>query len=150
MVVRIVDKCPDPNCGIDLGGAPAKALMGDKPGRYSGEWRFVPCEGHAGASDGKPTLWVKEGTNAWWSIVQVRNPSERIVSMRIRKAGASAWTEMEWAAEAENFYHVPASALQDSAGYEVEAVMPHGRYALACKGTALAREKASLPLAAAP
>jgi hypothetical protein len=51
-VVRIVDKCPDDFCGIDLGGAPAGALMGDKPGRYAGEWSFIPCDGHPGVSDG--------------------------------------------------------------------------------------------------
>jgi hypothetical protein len=150
VVVRIVDKCPDANCGIDLGGAPAKTLMADKPGRYSGEWRFVPCDGHPGASDGAPTLQVKDGSNAWWSIVQVRNPSERILSMRIRKAGTAAWTDLEWAAEAENFYHVPAAALQDEGDYEVEAAMPHGRYALKCKGTALAQAKSSLALASVP
>ena len=29
--VRIVDKCPDDHCGIDLGGAPAAVIMGAAP-----------------------------------------------------------------------------------------------------------------------
>lgn len=149
-VVRIVDKCPDANCGIDLGGAPAKELMGDKPGRYSGEWTFVSCDGHPGVSDGDPALFVKDGTNAWWSLVQVRNPAERIISMRIRATAATAWTEMEWASEAENFFHVPERVLGDTAQYEVQAFLPHGSpYSLRCRGTALAQAKASFPLSRA-
>lgn len=149
-VVRIVDKCPDGNCGIDLGGAPAQALMGDKPGRYSGEWRYVPCDGHPGVSDGDPALHVKEGSNPWWCLVQVRNASARIVAMRVRAAGsAGAWTDLPWAAEAENFFKVPTSVLQDAGDYDLEAVVPGGKaYTLRCKGSALAAEKAALALKA--
>lgn len=151
-VVRIVDKCPDGHCGIDLGGAPALALMGDKPGRYSGEWRFVSCEGHAGVSDGPPELFVKDGSNPYWSLVQVRNPVERILSMRVKRAGTiGVWTELGWATEAENFFKVPTTVLQDSADYDLEAALPHGRlYALRCKGSALAVAGAALPLAIGP
>jgi hypothetical protein len=150
-IVRIVDKCPDANCGIDLGGAPARALMGDKPGRYAGEWRFVSCDGHPGVSDGEPALFVKEGTNPWWSRVQVRNPAERITGMRIRKLSGSAWTELAWAAEAENFFAVPDEVLADTAGYEVQAILPHGApYSLRCQGTALAVPEAALALTRAP
>lgn len=149
-VVRIVDKCPDANCGVDLGGAPARSLMGGKPGRYAGEWRFVSCDGHADVSDGPPALWVKDGSNAWWSLVQVRNPAERILSMRIRKAGEPDWMEMAWADEAENFFCVPAAALQDGSDYEVEAAMPHGAYTLRCPGAALAAAEALFDLSPSP
>jgi expansin (peptidoglycan-binding protein) len=147
-VVRIVDKCPDGHCGIDLGGGPASELMGDKPGRYSGEWRFVPCEGHKGVSDGETALHVKEGSNPWWSLVQVRNASERILAMKVRVAGSgAAWTELAWATEAENFFKVPVAVLQSPDEYELRAELPHGRaYALRCKGSALAAAGASLPL----
>jgi expansin (peptidoglycan-binding protein) len=138
-VARIVDKCPDAYCGIDLGGAPARDLMGERPGRYSGAWRFVPCDGHAGVSDGPPVLFVKDGANAYWSLVQVRNPSERILGMRMRKAGTLPWTDLAWAAEAENFYHIPAGILQDAGEYELEAILPHGEpYGLRLKGSDLA------------
>jgi len=45
-VVRIMDKCPDGFCGIDLGGDATAAVMADYPGRYAGRWKWVPCTGH--------------------------------------------------------------------------------------------------------
>lgn len=106
IVVRIVDKCPDTYCGVDLGGNPAKELMGSQPGRYNGKWEWVDCEGAPGVSDGEPALYVKEGSNAWWSIVQVRNGPSAVVSM--------SWEggEFSWASEAENFYKVPEEVLK--------------------------------------
>jgi expansin (peptidoglycan-binding protein) len=150
-VVRIVDKCPDDFCGIDLGGAPAGALMGDKPGRYSGEWSFVSCDVHPGVSDGTPSLFIKEGSNAFWSLVQVRDASERILGIRYRRTGSAPWSDMEWATEAENFYHVPAAVLADSAAYDLKVDLPHGPgYLLQCRGSALAAAGTSLPLTAVP
>lgn len=150
-VVRIVDKCPDDFCGIDLGGTPAGVLMGNKPGRYSGEWNFVSCEGHPGVSDGAPSLFIKEGSNAFWSLIQVRNPSERIMGIRCRRSGAPAWTDLEWATEAENFFRVPVSALADSAAYDCEIELPDGPgYVWHGSGQALAAAGASLPLSPAP
>lgn len=114
-VVRIVDKCPDGQCGIDLGGAPATDLMGTQPGRYSGQWRFVSCLGLPGVSDGAPSLFVKEGSSVWWSLVQVRNPESAITTMRLRSApGSAAWDTLPWATEAENFFKVPAKVFRDT------------------------------------
>ncbi|MBW8888242.1 MAG: hypothetical protein JF616_10845 [Fibrobacteres bacterium] len=150
-VVRIVDKCPDANCGIDLGGTPAGILMGDKPGRYAGEWTFVSCDGHPDASDGPPSLFIKAGSNAYWSLIQVRNPAQRILGIRCRRSGSTAWTDLAWATEAENFFHVPVSVLADSSVYDLEVDMPHAAgYSLRCPGSALAAEKTSLPLVPAP
>lgn len=122
-VARIVDKCPDGNCGIDLGGAPATDLMGAQAGRYSGSWRFVSCLGETGVFDGPAVLHVKGGSNAWWSLVQVRNPTSAILGMRLRPASASAtWDTLAWATEAENFFKVPTSILFDSmTTYAMEA-----------------------------
>ena len=36
VTVRITDRCPDANCGVDLGGAPASDIMGIQVGRYYG------------------------------------------------------------------------------------------------------------------
>jgi len=119
-VARIVDKCPDDHCGIDLGGAPATDIMEALPGRYSGSWSFVPCEGLAGVSDGPRSLWVKEGSSASWSLVQVRDPLSAVDSLRMRPPGG-AWTSLAWATEAENFFKVPVELLQDSsANLQVE------------------------------
>lgn len=153
-VVRIMDKCPDGFCGIDLGGAPARQLMETRAGRYSGEWAWVSCEGQAGVSDGPPTLFVKEGSNPFWSLVQVRNPAERIVGIRLSPAAQSEdpeWIDLAWASEAENFFKVPAGVLQDTGTYDLEARMPSGAgYAIQLKGSELAVEKSSIPLAASP
>lgn len=119
--VRIVDKCPDGYCGIDLGGAPATELMGIQAGRYAGQWKSIPCEGVEGVSDGPTVLHVKEGSNRWWSLVQVRNPPTAVAGIRLRaeRAGAT-WTDLAWAIEAENFFKVPESILQDSVPYDLE------------------------------
>jgi expansin (peptidoglycan-binding protein) len=114
-VARIVDKCPDGNCGIDLGGAPATELMGAQAGRYSGSWRFVSCVGETGVFDGPAALHVKGGSNAWWSLVQVRNPTAAVLGMRLRPATSlGAWDTLTWATEAENFFKVPTPILSDS------------------------------------
>lgn len=108
-VVRIMDKCPDANCGIDLGGEPAKTLMGTQPGRYSGSWEWVSCEGQAGVSDGAPALFVKEGSNPYWSLVQVRNPPGAVLSIAWSSAGGRG--VFAYATEAENFFKAPQETL---------------------------------------
>jgi expansin (peptidoglycan-binding protein) len=151
-VVRIMDKCPDAHCGIDLGGLPARDLMGEKPGRYSGEWTWVSCEGQAGVSDGPPTLYVKEGSNPFWSLVQVRNPADRIAQVRLRPVGRTGdadWISLAWATEAENFFTVPSEVLQDAGDYDLEVLFQNDRgYAVEVKGTTLSVEKSSIPLKA--
>lgn len=125
--VRIVDKCPDGYCGIDLGGAPATDLMGIQAGRYSGQWRPVPCQGLPGVSDGPVVLQVKEGSNRWWSLVQVRNPLGAVREIRLRQdLPGTSWTSLPWATEAENFFKVPQSILQDSVPYRLQVVFESG------------------------
>lgn len=116
-IARIVDKCPDNFCGIDLGGEPATDLMGIQAGRYSGRWSFVDCPASIeGLSDGAPSVHVKEGSSAWWSLVQVRNPPNAVSSIVVKGTGGfsdSTWN-LAWAVEAENFFKVPISVLNDS------------------------------------
>lgn len=118
-VVRITDKCPDPNCGVDLGGAPARDLMGIQAGRYEGEWEFISCEGHPEVFGDSTSIFVKEGSNAYWSVIQVRNPLDAVTQMVLYRAADSSLTELEWATEAENYFSVPANILQDSSEYEI-------------------------------
>jgi len=114
VVVRIVDQCPDGYCGIDLGGAPALALMGTQPGRFAGEWTYVSCNGAEGVSDGPPALFVKQGSNQWWSIVQIRNPPGAVTRMDWARLRDNAQGTLNWATEAENFYKIPDSLLSSS------------------------------------
>jgi len=77
VVARIMDKCPDGYCGIDLGGDAPAAIMVDGFGRYLGRWEFVSCVGHAEVFDGPTVLSVSSSANPYWSVVQVRNPHPR-------------------------------------------------------------------------
>jgi len=119
---RIMDKCPDGYCGIDLGGAPAAALMGTRPGRYSGEWTFVSCKGHPELFDGAPHLYTKDGTNDWWSLIQVRDGWTAVARLRYRLAPDSAWRDMPWATEAENFFKAPSELLAWSDSVDIEVL----------------------------
>lgn len=146
-VVRIVDKCPDDNCGIDLGGAPAGEIMKDQPGRYYGEWEWVSCEGVEGVSDGPASLFVKAGSGDWWSLVQARNGPGATSEIRVRKAGTSEWQSLSRATEAENFFKLPVELLQDYDDWELEVLWETGTTSsLRLPGKKLAVENASYSL----
>lgn len=149
LVVRIMDKCPDGYCGIDLGGDAPAALMADDFGRYDGRWRWVPCTGHPETFDGPTTLYVKSGSNAWWSRIQIRNPPMGILSMAWRPSdSASAFEELVFAeGNLENFYSVPAKLLQSPSQVEILIRYNDGTSAtLSIAGTDLAKEDASYPV----
>lgn len=146
-VVRIVDKCPDDHCGIDLGGAPAGEIMGEHPGRYSGEWEWVNCDDYDGVSDGPVSIYTKEGSNEWWSLIQVRNGAGGVSEIRIRKADTDSWISLEWATEAENFFTVPDEMLQDEGEWELEVLWDTGSHGtLLLPGSNLALEDTSYQL----
>lgn len=110
-VVRITDKCPDEFCGMDLGGAPAKEVMGDNVGRYDGQWEFVSCKEYEKyVSDGPPAISVKGGSNEFWSLVHIRNPNAAVLKIDWKTDSSSG--TMPWATEAENFFKVPLEILQ--------------------------------------
>jgi len=114
VVVRIMDKCPDGYCGMDLGGAAPAAIMSDGMGRYDGSWRFISCDGHPEVSDGPTSLSVSAGSNAYWSRVQVRNPPGAVLSMTWSDPqGASG--VLPYATDPENTFEVPPSVLQSRA-----------------------------------
>jgi hypothetical protein len=125
-VVRIMDKCPDDNCGIDLGGAPAGEIMKTQTGRYAGDWEWVNCDSVEGVSDGSPSLHIKTGSNKWWSLIQARNGPGSVVEMRVRKTGTTEWQALKWATEAENFLKLPEGLLQDSGEWEIEVQWNNG------------------------
>lgn len=150
--VRIMDKCPDAHCGIDLGGAPAAAIMGVQAGRYQGEWTFVSAKGRPELSDGPPHLWTKEGTSSHWSLVQVRNPWTAVETIRWRPvaagaAGSAAWADMTWAIEAENFFKVPLGVFASSDSVDVMVrYVDSSSQVVRLAPLDLAREKASYSL----
>ena len=119
VTVRITDKCPDENCGIDLGGAPAYDIMGMQVGRYYGEWEFVSCEGVEGVFGDTTAIFVKEGASAYWSIIQVRNPKDAVESISVKLNSENSEQKLSYATEAENFWTVPQSVLQSNDSVQI-------------------------------
>ena len=115
VVARIMDRCPDVYCGIDLGGQAPAAIMLDDFGRYDGSWRFVSCAGHSEVSDGSPSLFVVAGSSAWWSRVQVRNPPWAVADMAWKDPAGGVSGSFPFATDPENTYEVPAEVLQSTA-----------------------------------
>ena len=124
VTVRITDRCPDANCGVDLGGAPASDVMGNLVGRYYGEWEFVSCEGVKGVWGDSTSIWVKEGASKFWSIIQVRNPKDAVRKIVFRelddagKVGDKTYP-LEFVVGTENFWTVPQEILQSEKSYSV-------------------------------
>jgi hypothetical protein len=110
-VVRIMDKCADTFCGMDLGGQAPLVIMADGFGRYDGRWQFVSCAGHPEVSDGPPTLYVVAGSSAWWSRVQVRNPTWAVDAIAWRSETGADGGEFPYAMDPENTFEVPAAVL---------------------------------------
>ena len=107
VTVRITDRCPDANCGVDLGGAPASDIMGIQVGRYYGEWKFVSCEGVEGVWGDSTSIWVKEGASTYWSIIQVRNPKDAVRKIVFNEVDGDKTYPLEFVVGTENFWTVP-------------------------------------------
>ena len=119
VTVRITDRCPDANCGVDLGGAPASDIMGIQVGRYYGEWEFVSCEGVEGVWGDSTSIWVKEGASEYWSIIQVRNPKDMVKKIEIRGLDSDDAYTLEMVVGTENFWTVPVAVLKTDNRYRV-------------------------------
>lgn len=119
VTVRITDRCPDADCGVDLGGAPAADIMGNTVGRYYGEWEFVSCEGVEGVWGDSTSLWVKESASTFWSIVQVRNPKDMVKAITILGVDTRDSYDLEMVVGTENFWTVPQNVLQTDNRYRV-------------------------------
>ena len=119
VTVRITDRCPDANCGVDLGGAPAADIMGNTVGRYYGEWEFVSCEGVEGVWGDSTSLWVKEGASSFWSIIQVRNPKDMVKAITILGIDTRDAYNLGMVVGTENFWTVPENVLKTDNRYRV-------------------------------
>ena len=119
VTVRITDRCPDANCGVDLGGAPASDIMGNLVGRSYGEWEFVSCEGVEGVWGDSTSIWVKEGASTYWSIIQVRNPKDAVRKIVFNELDGDKSYTLEFVVGTENFWTVPQEILQSNKKYSV-------------------------------
>jgi|GEM_PF-674230 len=148
VVVRVMDKCPDGNCGIDLGGTAPGEVMIDGAGRYEGAWRPVSCVGQPGVSDGAPSLWVKDGASPGWSIVQIRNPNAAVTGIDWQEVGdPSNQGTLAWATEAENYYSIPTTVLGAGSSFLFTIHYADGSIGtVTLTSSDLARPMASYPL----
>lgn len=83
VTVRIVDQCPECKPGdIDL-SPEAFSKFADLPlGRVKIDWKYVPCE-----VEGPIVYHFKEGSNQWWTAVQVRNARAAIAKFEFKRDG---------------------------------------------------------------
>ena len=81
--VRIVDRCPECLSGdIDLSPQAFEQIAPLVQGRVPITWRFIEC----GVS-GPIRFRFKEGSNQWWTAVQIRNHRNRIARLEYDNAG---------------------------------------------------------------
>jgi expansin (peptidoglycan-binding protein) len=84
VTVRIVDQCPDCAQGnIDLSPEAFDRIANRSAGRVPITWEYVPCD-----VSGPIVYRFKEGSNQWWTAVQIRNSRYRIAKFEYRKNGA--------------------------------------------------------------
>ena len=88
IVVRIVDLCPECQTGhIDL-SPEAFAKLGDLSlGVMPVTWQYASCD-----YQGPIQYKFKEGSNQWWTAVQIRHHQNRIAKFEYEKDGA--WVEV--------------------------------------------------------
>jgi hypothetical protein len=150
IVVRIMDKCADEYCGVDLGGLAPASVMSDGFGRYQGIWRFVSCDGHPEVSDGPPSLYVFRGSNPYWALVQVRNPPWLVAAIEWQQQdspGLHGWFAYAGTTYSENSYQVPLQILQAQASFDLTVLYTDGSRAwITLTSSELADADRSYPL----
>lgn len=84
VTVRIVDQCPECAPGdIDLSPEAFEKLADPVLGRVDISWTYVPCD-----VSGNIVYHFKEGSNQWWTAVQIRNARFAIGKLEVQKAGS--------------------------------------------------------------
>ena len=103
IVVRVVDQCPGCQHGdLDLSEQAFAMLAPTSAGRIPITWHEVACP-----VTGPVQYRFKEGSNAYWIAIQLRDHRYPISKLEAR-TGAGAWTEI---ARADYNYFVDASGL---------------------------------------
>lgn len=80
VTVRVVDRCSGCDAGhIDLSAQAFAQIAQPDQGRVPVAWRFVACP-----SDGTLRYHFKEGSNQWWTAVQIRDHRYPIAKVEIK------------------------------------------------------------------
>jgi expansin (peptidoglycan-binding protein) len=83
--VRIVDECPDCAKGqLDFHPDAFAVLAPKEQGRIAITWSFVACD-----AQGPVSYKFKDGSNPWWTALQVRNSRFPITKLETSKDGTS-------------------------------------------------------------
>jgi expansin (peptidoglycan-binding protein) len=86
--VRIVDQCPEcPQGDIDLSPEAFAEIAAIEQGRVDIEWTYIPCP-----VDGPVVYHFKDGSNQWWTAVQLRNHRHAIESFEVLEG--DAWVDV--------------------------------------------------------
>jgi expansin (peptidoglycan-binding protein) len=86
--VRIVDRCPECPAGdIDLSPEAFARIAALEAGRVPIAWRYVPCP-----VEGPIVHHFKDGSNPWWTAVQIRNHRHAIA--RFEYLAGDSWVEV--------------------------------------------------------
>ena len=86
--VRIVDQCPEcPRGDIDLSPDAFARIAAIEAGRVAIEWEYVSCP-----VDGPVVYHFKDGSNPWWTAVQIRNHRNAVARFEVQQD--DAWVEV--------------------------------------------------------
>lgn len=78
--VRIVDRCPEcPRGDVDLSPEAFERIAPLSAGRVPIEWQYIACP-----VSGPITYHFKDGSNPWWTAVQIRNHRHAIATFEVR------------------------------------------------------------------
>jgi expansin len=82
--IRIVDQCPEcPQGNIDLSPLAFSKIADLKLGRVSISWHLIPCN-----VSGPILYHFKDGSNQWWTAIQMRNHRYPIANFEYRTNGS--------------------------------------------------------------
>jgi expansin (peptidoglycan-binding protein) len=83
VTVRIVDQCPECHPGdLDLGPEAFSRIADPTLGRVAIHWKYVPCD-----VSGPLVYHFKQGSNEWWTAVQIRSSRYAIKSLEFKRDG---------------------------------------------------------------
>ncbi len=83
ITIRVVDLCPECPAGdIDLSPEAFGRIAALSAGRVPINWQYVPCE-----TSGPIQYHFKDGSNPWWTAVQLRNHRNRVARLEYSRDG---------------------------------------------------------------
>jgi expansin (peptidoglycan-binding protein) len=85
ILVRIVDRCPECAPGdLDFSREAFAMIAPIEAGRVDIRWRYVECP-----VEGPMSFRFKEGSNPYWTAIQVRDHRQRIAQLEARAGGGN-------------------------------------------------------------